>query len=132
VKKGLREGVDFIFVTKEIMTKFVEKYSTGTQDNPLGNYKRIGVEQDDGEVVLEMQMRKINFFPMPNKTTYKMKEPWFCFVPKSDTVLALERKILRCLNNYMNSVRHDRSHMTMGCRLWLTSDTKMEDLGKID
>jgi len=131
VKKGLREGVDFIFVTKDIMAKFDEKYSS-RGENALANYKRIGVEQDDGEVVLEMQMRKINFFPMPNKTTYRMKEPWFCYVPKSDLVLALERKILRCLNNYMNSVRHDRSSLTMKCRLWVTSDSKMEDLGKID
>lgn len=131
MKKGLREGVDFIFVTKDIMAKFSEKYSS-RDVNALANYKRIGVEQDDGEVVLEMQMRKINFFPMPNKTTYRMKEPWFCYVPKSDNVLALERKVLRCLNNYMNSVRHDRSSLTMKCRLWVTNDSKMEDLGKID
>lgn len=71
----------------------------------MKNYKRFGVEQDDGSVVLEMQMRRINVFAMPNKTTYKMRKTWFCYVPKSDTVLKLERKLLRCLNNYMNSVQ---------------------------
>ena len=75
----------------------------------MKTFKRTGVEQDDGSVILEMQMRKINFFAMPNKTTFKMKKTWFCYSPKSDTVLKLERKLLRCLNYYMHSVRQDRS-----------------------
>lgn len=131
VRPGLREGVDFIFVTKEIMAKFDQLYGS-VQEKPLQNFKRIGVEQDDGTVVLEMQMRKINFFAMPNKSTFKMKKEYFVYAPKSDTVALLERKILRSVNNYMSQVRQDRGTLTMKCRLWVTNNCKMEDLAKID
>ena len=40
-----------------------------------------------------MGMRRIQFFALPNKKTYKMKSPYFCYVPKSATVEALQRKI---------------------------------------
>ena len=131
VRKGLREGVDFIFVTEEIIKKFINGYGS-VQNNPLKNFKRSGVEQDDGSVVLEMQMRRINFFALPNKTTFKMKKTWFCYAAKSDTVLKLERKLLRCINYYMQQVRQERSSLTTKCRLWVTRDSKMTDLAKID
>jgi len=53
VRKGLREGVDFIFVTQEIIKKFITKYGS-KQTDPIKNFKRAGVEQDDGSVILEM------------------------------------------------------------------------------
>ena len=63
------------------------------EEDPNQNFMRVGVEQDDGEVVLEMQMRKINFLPLPNKTKFKMKEPWFIYAPKSMQVYELEKKL---------------------------------------
>ena len=57
---------------------------------------------------------------------------WLCYVPKSETVLKLERKLLRCLNNYMHTVQYERSHMTMKCRIWVTRDSKMSELDKAD
>ena len=52
-----------------------------------------------------MKMRKINFVALPNKKLYKMRSPWFCYIPKSETVAELEKKILRCINYYMSTVR---------------------------
>ena len=98
-------------VTQEILTSFVERYQCSEQD-PLKSFKRIGVEQDDGEIVCELSMRRINFFPLPNETVYKMKQPWFCYVPKSESVDMLEKKIKRCLDTYMSTVRQDRASMT--------------------
>ena len=43
VKKGLREGVDFIFVTKTIMEKFLAKYGS-VQSDAMKSYMRFGVE----------------------------------------------------------------------------------------
>ena len=104
IKKGQREGVDFIFVTKEVFDAFITKYRSD-ETEPHLNYKRYGVEQDDGEVVCELSMRKINFVALPNKKLYKMRKPWFCYIPKSETVAELEKKIVRCINYYMSSVR---------------------------
>ena len=49
----MREGVDFVFVTKEIIENFIERYAC-IEDDALYCFKRIGVMQDDGEVVCEM------------------------------------------------------------------------------
>lgn len=113
------------------METLVEKYRSTDKDCML-NYKRFGVLQDDGEVVLELKLRKINFFAMPNKTVYKMKHAYHCFVAKSEKVLDLEKKMARLLNNYMMIVRRERSVLTSKCRLWCTSDTKFDDLKAID
>ena len=43
IKKGMREGVDFILVTKDVLTYFVKKYSSVEKD-PEKNFMRIGVE----------------------------------------------------------------------------------------
>lgn len=127
----MREGVDYILVTKDILDSFLKKYSSVNMD-PLDNFKRIGVKQADGEVVCEMKMRRINFLPLPNKTTFKMKQTWFCYAPKSFTVMDLEKKLLRCINYFLYSVRKDSSTMFTKCRVWKTQNTKMEDLEKID
>lgn len=119
IKKGMREGVDYILVTRDILENFVKKYDTRNMD-PLDCFRRTGVKQADGEVVCEMKMRKINFLPLPNKTMFKMKQTWFCYTPKSDTVKDLEKKLLRCINYYLFSVRKDSSTMFTKCRLWKT------------
>ena len=48
-----------------------------------------------------MQMRKINFVAFPNKTKFKMKEPWFVYAPKSMTVYDLEKKLRQAANVYL-------------------------------
>lgn len=131
IENGLREGVDFIFVTKAVFDFFIENYRS-VEPEPQLNYKRYGVLQDDGEVVCELKLRKINFFALPNKTQFKMKNALFCFVPKSDTVLDLEKKLLRMINYYMMTVRKEKSIMVMKCRLWKVSEYKIDDLKALD
>eukprot|EP00354_Favella_ehrenbergii_P001765 CAMPEP_0170464124 /NCGR_PEP_ID=MMETSP0123-20130129/8976_1 /TAXON_ID=182087 /ORGANISM="Favella ehrenbergii, Strain Fehren 1" /LENGTH=432 /DNA_ID=CAMNT_0010729723 /DNA_START=599 /DNA_END=1897 /DNA_ORIENTATION=+ len=131
IKKGMREGVDFILVTRDVLSFLVDKYGS-TEKDPLQNYKRMGVQQDDGEVVCELQMRKINVFGVPNKTKFKMQDPWFFYAPKSDTVLELEKKAMRALNYYNYTVRRDKSTVIMKCRLWRTTEKKWEDLVDMD
>lgn len=110
IKKGKQEGVDFIFVTKTVFDNFLSKYGS-TDTEPTLNYKRIGVEQDDGEVVCELKLRKINFVALPNKSRFKMREPWFFYVPKSDSVTELEKKACRSINYYLYTVRQDKVSM---------------------
>ena len=118
-------------MTKLVFDFFVGKYRS-EEPEPQLNFKRYGVLQDDGEVVCELKLRKINFFALPNRTHFKMKNTFFCFVPKSDTVLDLEKKLLRVINYYMLSVRKERSAMVMKCRLWKVSEHKMDDLKALD
>ena len=100
IKPGMREGVDFILVTKDVISFLLDKYGC-TDKEPTLHFKRIGVEQDDGETVCELKMRKIQIVAVPNKTKFKMQEPWFFYAPKSDSVLDLEKKANRSLNYYM-------------------------------
>ena len=90
------------------------------------------MQQDDGEVVCEMQLRKINFFCLPNKTMFKMREPWFVYAPKSDSVADLEKKVIRAMNYYLSTVRQERGILISKCRLWKAVDSKNENLAAID
>lgn len=85
IRPGQQEGVDFMLVTHSVIAAFIDRYRSVDFD-PMKSFKRVGVVQDDGEVVCELQMRRINFLALPNESGYKMKKPWFCYVPKSDTV----------------------------------------------
>ena len=114
-----------------MLETLVERYRSPDSDCLL-KFKRVGVLQDDGEVVLELKLKKINFFAMPNKTVYKMKHTYFCYVPKSESVLELEKKLIRLLNNYMMIVRRERSVLTIKGRLWVTSDCKFDELKALD
>ena len=131
VRKGIREGVDFIFVTKKVFKTFYNKYDS-VDDEPTLNFMRVGVEQDDGEVVLEMQMRKINFLPLPNKTRFMMKEPWFVYIPKSASVYELEKKLKQASNNYLREEQQNFSYKVTDFRIWVTDDIKWADLETLD
>ena len=132
IRAGMREGVDFILVTRDVFQALVEKYGSDER-KPENLFKRIGVEQDDGEVVCELKMRKIQFLAVPNKTRFKMREPWFFYAPKSMSVLELEKKALRHLNYYMYTIRKDKTTMYQKCRLWVTSAEKeWEDFVEVD
>ena len=131
MRKGIREGVDFIFVTKTVFKTFYNKYDS-VDDEPTLNFMRVGVEQDDGEVVLEMQMRKINFLPLPNKTRFMMKEPWFVYMPKSASVYELEKKLKQASNNYLREEQQNFSYKVTDFRIWVTEDIKWADLETLD
>jgi len=131
IKDGLREGVDFVFVTKVVLTRLLDNYGS-TDSEPLLNFKRVGVEQDDGEVVCEVKLRKINFVAVPNKTRFKMRQPWFFFVPKSDSVAELEKKACRLLNYYLYSILKDKTLILHKCRLWRMPSTLIENVGAAD
>ena len=107
-----------------MFTTLVNRYRS-VEREPEQLYKRYGAEQDDGEVVCEMRFRKINFFALPNKQTYKMKTFYSCFIPKSASVAELEKKLLRAVNYYMHSVRQERACLTTKCRLWCMSTREM-------
>ena len=69
-------------------------------------------------------MRKINFLALPNKTRFKMKEPWFVYVPKSLNIFELEKKLQQASNNYLREEQQDFSYKVKDCRLWVTADSK--------
>jgi len=95
-------------------------------------------------VVVELRLRKIRLLAFPNRTKFEKDEPWFFYVPRSDTVKELEFKIKRLLPAYYLNVRRNGSlPMPAKFRLWkcmtnevekiLSWDSKMAcDFAKID
>lgn len=69
LRPDLQESVDYTLVTKDVMQHFIECYNSEEPD-PIYCFKRIGVRQNDGEVVCEMQHRKFSFIAVPNRTKY--------------------------------------------------------------
>ena len=77
-------------------------------------------------------MRRINFVAVPNKKLFKMTEPWYFYIPKSETVADLEKKALRAVMNHLYSVVRERSIIITKCRLWRTTEKKWDDLVEMD
>ena len=63
LKDGLREGVDFMLVTHDVISKFSDLYKS---DFDYTSFFRVGVEQEDGEVVCALKLRKIRIIALPN------------------------------------------------------------------
>ena len=73
-----------MLVTEEVIKTLHDKY--GLVQGSYKIFSRVGAEQDDGEVVCELQMRKIQFMAVPNKKLFRMDKPYFVYVPKSMSV----------------------------------------------
>ena len=69
LKDGLREGVDFMLVTQDVISNFADLYKS---DLDFSSFFRVGVEQEDGEIVCALKLRKIRIIALPNQKVFKM------------------------------------------------------------
>ena len=84
--------------------------------------------QDDGEVVIELRMRKVRLLAFPNKTKFKQKKPWTFYVPKSNTCREFELKIKRLLGGYYLKKSRDQSIVIVKFRLWKCNTDDLEEI----
>lgn len=129
IRPGLREGVDFLLVTEPVIKKLLAKFNT---EENYRHFMRVATEQDDGEVVCELQLRRVRFMAVPNKKLFKMKEPWFVYAPKSMSIPDLEKKLKAAINFYLISVVKDKSTMFTAIKLWILKDFSLELVEKYD
>ena len=69
MKEKVVEGNDFMLVNLTIIEFLNELY--GVEGGTFKDFMRHGKVQDDGEVVIELRLRKVRLLAFPNKTKFK-------------------------------------------------------------
>ena len=116
-RDDVHEGQDFICVTKELFSYFIDNYGSVEKD-PMRKFKREMKLSWNGTLGLKMYLYQVKFVVLPNQTHFKMKEPWFFYMDNSMTIEDFEKKALRAINYYNYSVLKDRSTVFSKCRIW--------------
>ena len=128
LKENLCEGEDFMLVSQPIIEFLSNQYRIEGDGN-YKHFQRIARKQDDDEVIVELRLRKIRLLAFPNRTKFEKDEPWFFYIPRSDTVKELEFKIKRLLPSYYLNVRRNGSlPMPSKFRLWKCMTNEIEKI----
>ena len=85
--------------------------------------KRFGIQDESGEKVVEIYLKKVNLLPLPNKKLFKLYkgdavEATPVFVSRTSTITELETKVKRLLMGYLYMVLKNKSYVVSKCRLW--------------
>ena len=119
-----------MLVTPDVMHRIHGKY--GSIQDTFEEYMRKGFEQDDGEVVCELKMRRINFVAIPGKKLFKMKSVKFIYSPKSLPLKDFQMHLKNALNYYLLSVRKVKDVLIKGLRVWKLNDSSEEVIESYD
>jgi len=99
----------------------------------VNEIKRYGIEDENGETIVEMYYRKINILPFPNKTLFKLYKTEVqtqpIYISKTSTMEDLKKKICRVLMVYLFFVQKRKDIVISNVRIWrMNSDKGLEDL----
>ena len=135
LKRNLKEGDDYMLVDKNIHAYWVAKYGK------VNEIKRFGIEDENGESVVEIHLKQFNLYPIPNKSLFKFsvreeeegKSAYELFTQpiytsKSCTVKELAAKVVRVLNGYLYFVKKNKGVMLREARLWRSNYAEEEAL----
>lgn len=79
----MQEGKDFMLVDKKVHIVFEQRYGLKEDCEPIPRY---GIKCSDGEVIVELNLRKLKFVVMPNAKVVNFVEPRFILVSRNDTL----------------------------------------------
>ena len=123
LKRGLKEGEDFMIVDKKICNMWQERYKVNKEAAPIHRY---GIKQADGETTVELYLKRLQFVAFPNKTLFKFDAPHTIYLSKVQTVQDLEKKICRCLNGYLYFTLKNKQTLVSKVRLWKSLTNNVE------
>lgn len=86
----MSEGKDFMLVDSLVHKAFKDRYKIKDGCDPLSRY---GIKREDGEVVVELYLKKMNLLVIPNKSLFNFNAPMTIYVSRNDTLKILEAKI---------------------------------------
>lgn len=126
MKPNLKEGEDYMIVDENIFNYLVKKYQC---NNPV---QRIGIliNEDTEEAIVEIYLKPIQIFPIPNETFFKFTRPKTVLISRNENISALASKIKTVLSYYVYTVLKDRSLMITDVRLWKSLINNVEEIQK--
>tara|TARA_B110000305_G_C19046861_1_gene450832 strand:+ start:35 stop:469 length:435 start_codon:yes stop_codon:yes gene_type:complete len=127
----MKEGDDYMLIDDNIFNFWDLKYGKKNE------IKRFGIEDENGENIVELHLKVFNLYLIPNAKYFKMnnmltkskvmngvanhncKCPTIpIYISRSQTVKELENKINRVLTTYIYFKMQDKGTMIKKCRLW--------------
>jgi hypothetical protein len=128
MKKNLKEGDDYMLIDENIYELWTLKYDKKNE------IKRFGIEDENGETIVELHLKVFNLYLIPNAKLFKMKKMFKnlqkgaaqnhkcptipIYISRSCTMQELENDIKRKLTTYVYFKLQERSMMFGKCRLW--------------
>ena len=128
LKKHLVEGRDYTLVTLEIVRYLKDRY--GTEGGNYKDFCRQARKQENGEIIVELFFREMQLLAFPIEAKFKRRDPWKVYIPSTDTVEDLEKKITRGINQFFKEAQQDIKVDKF--RLWRCNlGTSENDVSKI-
>lgn len=118
-----------MLLDKKVHDIFEQRYGLKEDCEPI---PRFGIKCSDGEVIVELNLRKMNFVVMPNAKVFNFADPRFVLVSRNDTLKSLELKLQRALTNYLYTVMKNKDTLIRKFRLWKSLYENIEDVWKLD
>lgn len=98
LKPGLKEGTDFMLVDEFLWNYLKSRYNCKKDEE----IKRLGIIVNDEteEGVVELYLRNITIYPVPNSIMVPLKfdVPKTIIISRRETIAELEKKVGRVLN----------------------------------
>lgn len=128
-----------MLVDKNIHAYWAFKYGK------MNQIQRFGIEDENGETIVEIYLKRFNLYPFPNKTLFKFpvnkdylaeldenrKFEAFTqpiYISKCNTIDDLRAKITRLLSYYIYNTLKNKSLMVTKVRLWKSNYEESEAL----
>ena len=129
-----------MLVDKNIYCFWTTKYGAA-----LNELKRVGILDESGEEKVEMFLKQVNLYTIPNKLFRldkgadakkgrgKEVSEYHCpiFCSRMETLDNLRKKILRLLNGHLYFVIKEKSTMVKEIKLWKSNYEDKGDLTKL-
>lgn len=129
LKRGLKEGQDFMLVDENIYNIWKSKYGEDIQ------LKRFGIVDESGETVVELYFKKINILPIPNQKLFKLYkgkdiQTECVYLSRNATMDELSKKVCRILSTYLYIVVKNKHVLIKEVRMWKSNEDlhKLKDL----
>ena len=118
-----------MIVNEKLWDFFLHKY--GLED-PNQEILRFGiiVNEDTEETIVEVYLRQLLIFPVPNNVL-KFDVPRTLLLSRKETILDLEKKAQRAMNARFYELQ-ERGTLITKCRLWKSLTNQLNEIKDLD
>ena len=122
LKPSLKEEEDFMIIDEDIFKVIQDRY--GVEKNH--EIVRFGISVNEDEAIVEVYLRPVSFFPIPNQL-FKFQKPMTVLISRIEKLEDLQKKFQRVLNLRLYSLQ-ERSVMVSLMRIWKSSTNDFEEI----
>lgn len=112
-------------IMNEKIWEYLEKRYEVQTDQAIERYGII-VNEETEECIVEIYLRQVLIYPVPNNVL-KFDVPKTLLISRNETILELEKKIIRLFNNRLYELK-ERGTIFIKLRLWKSLTNKLNEI----